>query len=234
MEIVSSEELNSVVAPILDQGLIKQIPVGKYVYGSVSQKFDYLKVIFNNCPYGSGSYYNIEPIELQNAIVNASLDMGDNFLYLSFASCNVEPNTPIYFKFPIQELLNEELYMLIIREKRIKHFRYEVLMYSPQGLWATLTGIDCYGTLGMTKEFIDRVRIFYPQLDEELDRQLLAFIRWCNDDPSSHDEWQYIPGDTTAYPGWCKVFMEYLCRMDISEKSNNAVDLIDAYRNLKV
>ena len=237
MEIVSSEEFNSVIEPLFLQGLIASYQFKEYIYKVVSQRFDYLKVFSNNYLYGSNTYFNIEPMELQNALVNASLQMGDDFLYLSFVGYNVEPDTPTNFKFPTKELLNEELYMLILRKEEAEIFFGSFFVYSPQGFWAASPGIDCYGTLGMTKDFLGRVRSIYPQLDQELDRQLLAFIGWCNDDPSSPNVWQYVPGDTSAYTGWCKGFMEYLCRRDISNDSKiseNDADLIDIYRNIKV
>lgn len=236
MEIISSEEFELKVAPLFNKGLIKLVQIEEYSYRFISQRFDYLKVISDHNTYSS--WFNIEPIELQQAIMNASYRMGDRLIYLSFVDYEVESNIPLNFKFPIQELFDKELYQIKEQaEKLIDRKFCDVLVYSPQGVWAILVTIDYYGTLGMTKDFLYLVRSIYPKLDKELDRQLFDFIRWCNDDPHTPDEWEYIPGDTTAYRGWCKVLMEYLCRINVSKKFKNLndnIDLISIYRNLKV
>jgi hypothetical protein len=239
MEIISSEEFDSIVAPLFNKGLTTLVQIGEYNHRFVSQRFDYLKVM-SNYYFEDSSWYNIDPMELQQAIINASSCLGDRFIYLSFVGYDevVEPNTPLNFKIPIDEFLREKIYFLKMRaEKLINQYFSSVLVYSPQGLWAALTIVDYYGTLGMTKEFLYLVRSIYPQLDEELDRQLFDFIRWCNDDPHVSDEWEYIPGDTKACSGWCKGLIEYLCRRDITndpDNLNNNVDLIEIYRNIKV
>lgn len=239
MEIISSEEFDSIVAPLFKKGLTTLVQIGKYNHRFVSQRFDYLKVI-SNYYFEDSSWYDIQPMELQQAIINASSSVGDKFIYLSFVGYDevVEQNTPLNFKFPVEELLKKEIHIIKIQaEKLAKNFFGNVLIYSPQGLWAALTEMDYYGTLGMTKNFLYLVRSIYPQLDDELDRQVFDFIRWCNDDPHVSDEWEYIPGDTKACPGWCKGLIEYLCRRDITndpDNLNNDVDLIEIYRNIKV
>ncbi|MGL5874581.1 MAG: hypothetical protein ACRC2R_19810 [Xenococcaceae cyanobacterium] len=239
MEIISSEEFDSIVAPLFNKGLTTLVKTGEYYQRFVSQRFDYLKVI-SNYYFEDSSWYNIQPMELQQALINASSRMGDKFIYLSFVGYDevVEPNTPLNFKFPIEDLLKEEIYFLKMRAEKLVDLSFcNVLVYSPQGLWAALTEMDYYGTLGMTKDFLYLVRSIYPQLDEELDRQLFDFIRWYNDDPRVPDEWEYIPGDTKACSGWCKGLIEYLCRRDITndpDNLNNDVDLIEIYRNIQV
>ncbi|MEL4896414.1 hypothetical protein [Crocosphaera sp. Alani8] len=239
MEIISQKEFDSIVVPLFNGGLTTVVQIGKHYYRFISQRFDYLKVI-SNYYFDDSSWYNIQPMELQQAIINASSHMGDDFIYLSFVGYSevVDPNTPLNFKIPIDEFLTEEIYFLKMRaEKLIDQSFSKVLVYSPQGLWAALTGMDYYGTLGMTKDFLYLVRSIYPQLDEELDRQLFDFIRWYNDDPHIPDEWEYIPGDTQSCRGWCKGLMEYLCRIEIStdtKNSNNDIDLIQIYRNMTI
>jgi hypothetical protein len=161
LKIISSKEFDSIVAPLFNRGLTTLVKIGKYNHIFVSQRFDYLKVI-SNYYFDDSSWYNIQPMELQQAIINASSHMGDKFIYLSFVGYVdvVEPNTPLNFKIPIDELLTEEIYFLKMRaEKLIGQSFCNVLIYSPQGLWAALTEMDYYGTLEITKDFLYLVRI---------------------------------------------------------------------------
>ena len=235
MEIISKEEFELKVAPLFSRGLTDTVTIIKeHDHEFISQRYDYLKVISN--PYST--WFEIEPTELQYAIANASRIMGDKFIYLSFVGYIVEPNIPINFKFPVEELLSNYVSVLMKEaEKCAKKGFCNVLVYSPQGLWATLLEIDCYGTIGMTKDFLTLVRSLYPQLDEELDTQLFNFIRWYNDNPLVPEEWEYIPGDNTGCTGWCRGLMEYLCERNITpedEELDNDVDLIAIYRNIKI
>lgn len=87
----------------------------------------------------------------------------------------------------------------------------------------------------MIRDFVQIVRSIYPRLDEELDKQLFNFIRWCHELP---DEWAYTKlGDDEVCQGWCRGLLQYLCRSDISnhyEKLSDEPDLIDIYRNMKL
>jgi hypothetical protein len=234
MEIISSEEFELTVAPLFNRGLTTVVDIGDQKSRLISQRFDYIKVISN--PYSV--WFDIEPIELQRAIINAASRMGDDFVCLSFVGYSdiVEPNVPLNFKFPIEELFQKKINLLKMQvEAYLKEFFGNVLYYSPQGLWAATTEMECYGTLGMTKDFLALVRNIYPQLDEELDRQLFDFIRWCN---GLDDEWTYTKvGDDEVCEGWCRGWLEYMCRIDISNhytKLNSDPDVIDIYRDLKV
>ena len=232
MEIVPLEELESKVIPLLNE-LTEHVKLDDYYYRFISRKFDYLKVISN--PYGQ--YYCIEPIKLQQSLSNVSSMMGDSYIYMSFVGYDdvVEQNTPLNFKFLCEELLFRDIDSLIEEVRKITGLIFtSVLVYSSQGLWATLTGIDCYGTIGMSKQFLNLMRIIYPQLDTELDKQLLDFIAWCGGLP---DEWEYTVLEDHVCYGWCRGMMEYLCKRDIDQdiKSNeNIMDIIEAYRNIKI
>jgi hypothetical protein len=235
MEIISKEEFELKVAPLFHKGLVEKVSITKkHDHIFISQKYDYIKIVSN--PYSD--WFEIEPVELQHALANASNFMGDNFIYLSFVGYVMEPDVPMHFKFPVEELLIKDVSDLKGEAEAYTNEIYlsNFLIYSSQGLWATLLEMDCYGTIGMTKDFLTVVRSIYPQLDEELDTQLFNFIRWCNDNPRDPD-WEYIPGDNTGCTGWCRGLIEYLCKRDITpedEELNNDVDLIAIYRNIKV
>lgn len=233
MEIISSEEFDLIVAPLFQKGLTTLVKIKKHNHIFVSQRFDYLKVISD--PYSN--WYDIEPMELQHALMKASAKRGDKFIYLSFVGYDdvVEPNTSLNFKFPIEELLKKYVSLLMEEAEKLSGSGFSnVLIYSPQGLWATQLEMDCYGTLGMTKDFLYLVRNIYPQLDDELEQQFFKFIQWCNFDPHEPKKWEYIPGDPKACSGWCKCLIEYLCRRDITnEDEDSTVDLIEIYRNIK-
>jgi hypothetical protein len=157
MEIVSLKELESQVLPLASNKLIEIIELGQYNHTFISRKFDYLKVISN--PYSN--WYDIEPVELRCSLANASYLMGDSFIYLSFVVSNecVPVETPLNFKFPTKELVRKNIDLLKLEaEKLIDIYFTNVLVYSPQGLWATLMEPDCYGTIGMTKQFLDLIR----------------------------------------------------------------------------
>lgn len=148
MEIVSQEALNSIIAPLFEKGLANTVQIGEYNHTFVSHKFDYLKVISN--PYST--WFNIEPMELQQTIAKASSQMRHDFIYLSFYGYDsvVQPHIPLNFKFPIEEMFSKEIHSIKREaEKLINQSFANVLLYSPQGLWATLTEMDCYGTLGI-------------------------------------------------------------------------------------
>jgi hypothetical protein len=235
MEIISKEEFESNVAPLFNKGLTDIVTITKeHDHRFISQQFDCIRIISN--PYSQ--WFDIEPNDLRNALANASKIMGDDFIYLSFVGYTLEPGTPINFKFPVEELLIKDVSTLKEEaEKYPRSFFGNVLIYSSQGLWATLLEMDCYGTIGMTKDFHTLAKSIYPQLDEELDTQLFNFIRWCNDNPHEPDEWAYIPGDNTGCTGWCRGLMEHLCKRDITpedEELDDNVDLIAIYRNKKV
>jgi hypothetical protein len=235
MEIISEEEFESNVAPLFNKGLTDIITIIKeHDHRFISQQFDYIKIVSN--PYSQ--WFNIEPPELRQALATASKIMGDDFIHLSFVGYTLDPNIPVNFKFPIEELLVKDVSDLKDEaEKSPRGFYGNVLIYSPQGLWAALLEMDCYGTIGMTRDFLTLVRSIYPQLDEELDKQLFDFIRWYNDNPRVPDEWEYVPGDNTGCTGWCRGLMEHLCKRDITpedEELDDNVDLIAIYRNIKV
>jgi hypothetical protein len=235
MEIISKEEFESNVAPLFKKGLTDVITITKKHYQRfISQQFDYIKIVSN--PYSQ--WFDIEPPELRQALANASKIMGDDFVNLSFVGYTLEPDIAVNFKFPIEELLvNDVSDLKNEAEKSPLSFYGNVLIYSPQGLWAALLEMDCYGTIGMTKDFLTLVRSIYPQLDKELDTQLFDFIRWYNDNPRVPDEWEYVPGDNTGCTGWCRSLMEHLCKRDITpedEELDDNVDLIAIYRNIKV
>jgi hypothetical protein len=235
MEIISKEEFELKVAPLFTRGLTDVVTIIKeHDHRFISQKYDYLKVMSN--PYST--WFEIEPIELQHALANASIMAGDNFIYLSFIGYIIEPEIPIHFKFPVEKLLSSYVSLLMMEAEKCAGAKFSnVLVYSSKGLWATLLEPDCYGTIGMTKDFLNLVRSIYPQLDEELDKQLFNFIRWCNDNPYEPDEWEYIPGNNTGCTGWCRGLMEYLSRRNITpedEELDDNVDLIAIYRNIKV
>lgn len=106
----------------------------------------------------------------------------------------------------------------------------DVLLYSPQKLWASLIGVDCYGTIGMSKDFFNIVRSIYPQLEPELDKQLLDFIAWCGNLP---DEWEYTVSEDKVCYGWCRDMLKYLCKNGVNSNANT-MDIIEFYRNMKV
>ena len=236
MEIISKEEIESNIVPLFNKGLTDIITIVKeHDHQFISQQFDYIKIVSN--PYSQ--WFDIEPLDFQQALANASKIMGDDFIYLSFVGYITEPDIPMHFKFPVGELLIKDVSELkgeaeaYTNEIYLSHF----LIYSPQGLWAALLEMDCFGTIGMSKDFYTLTKSIYPQLDEELDTQLFDFIRWCNDSPHVPDEWEYIPGDNTGCTGWCRGLMEHLCRRDITpedEELDDNVDLIAIYRNIKV
>jgi hypothetical protein len=236
MDILSTEEFDLKAAPLFSRGLTEIVTIIKrHDHRFISQEYDYLKIV--SSPYST--WFDIEPLKLQQALANASKLMGDNFIYLSFIGYITEPDVPMHFKFPVEELLVKDVSEL--KEEAEKYtgeiYLSNFLIYSSQGLWATLLQMDCYGTIGMTKDFLTVVRSIYPQLDEELDTQLFNFIRWYNDNPREPDEWEYRPGDNTGCTGWCRGLMEYLCRRDITpedEELDDSVDLIEIYRNIKV
>ena len=235
MEIVSKEEIESNIVPLFKKGLTDIITIVKeHDHKFITQQFDCIKIISN--PYSQ--WFEIEPPELRIALANASKIMGDDFIYLSFVGYNLEPAIPVNFKFPIEELPVEEVSTLKEEaEKSPRNFFGNVLIYSPQGLWAALLEMDCFGTIGMSKDFYTLTKSIYPQLDEELDTQLFDFMRWYNDNPRIPDEWEYIPGDNTGCTGWCRGLMEHLCRRDITpedEELDDNVDLIAIYRNIKI
>lgn len=236
VEVLHEEEINLIVNPILEKGLSNPVKLeDDFMQWFISQRFDYLKIVSN--PYST--WFNIEPIELQHALMNASLQMADKFIYLSFLS-NVEyekPGTPIHFKCPIEDFFKLESFQIKGDADRIADTYFgEVVFYSPQGLWAIQLHMDCFGNLGMTKEFLSVIRNIYPQLDLELDKQLFNFISWCTCDPKTGDEWKYTPGNTPDCLGWCKGLIEYSCKRKISyfEKNPVDVDVIDIYRNIKI
>lgn len=235
MEIISKEEFELNVAPLFKKELTDVVTITKkHDHRFISKQFDYIKIVSN--PYSQ--WFNIEPPELRQALANVSKIMGDDFVHLSFVGYIVEPEIPIHFKFPIEELLvNDVSDLKDEAEKSPLGFYGNVLIYSPQGLWAALLEMDCYGTIGMTRNFLNLVRSIYPQLDKELDTQLFDFIRWYNDNPRVPDEWEYVPGDNTGCTGWCRGLMEHLCKRDITpedEELDDNVDLIAIYRNIKV
>ncbi len=236
MEIISKEEFESKVDPLFHKGLIEQLSIiKKHDHIFISQKYDYIKIVSN--PYSD--WFEIEPVELKYALADASNLMGDNFIYLSFVGYITEPDIPMHFKFPVEELFTKDVSELKGEAEAYTNEIYlsNFLLYSSQGLWATLLEMDCYGTIGMSKDFLTVVRRIYPQLDKELDTQLFNFIRWCNDNPRVPEEWKYIPGDNTGCTGWCRGLMEHLCRRDITpedEELDNDIDLIAIYRNIKV
>jgi hypothetical protein len=236
MDILSTEEFELKAAPLFNRGLTEIVTIiKKHDHRFVSQKYDYLKIVSN--PYST--WFDIEPLKLQQALANASNLMGDDFIYLSFLGYMAEPDVPMHFKFPVEELLVKDVSELKGEAEKYTGEIYlsNFLIYSSQGLWATLLQMDCYGTIGMTKDFLTVVRSIYPQLDEELDTQLFNFIRWCNYNSYEPDEWKYTPGDNTGCTGWCRGLMEYLCRRKITpedEKLDDDVDLIAIYRNIKV
>jgi hypothetical protein len=235
MEIISKEEFESNIAPLFNKGLTDVITITKkHDHRFISKQFDYIKIVSN--PYSQ--WFDIEPPELRQALANASKIMGDDFIYLSFVEYNLEPDIPVNFKFPIEELFLKDVSDLKNEaEKSPLSFYRNVLIYSPKGLWAALLEMDCYGTIGMTKDFLTLVRSIYPQLNKELDTQLFDFIRWYNDDPRVPDEWEYVPGDNTGCTGWCRGLMEHLCKRDITsedEELDANIDLIAIYRNIKI
>ncbi len=236
VEILSSQEIDLIVNPILKKGLSNPVKLeNNFTQWFISQRFDYLKILSN--PYST--WFNIEPINLQYAIANASKQIGDEFIYLSFISDadNVKIGTPIHFKCPIEDFLKLESFVIKEDVDDIAGtFFPDVIFYSPQGLWAIQLHIDCFGNLGMTKEFLSVIRNIYPQLDSELDQQLFNFIKWCTCDPRTGDEWKYTPGNTPECLGWCKGLIEYSCKRKISyfEKNPVDVDIIDVYRNIKI
>jgi hypothetical protein len=102
------------------------------------------------------------------------------------------------------------------------------LIYSPQGFWATLTGIIYYGSIGMTKEFLARLRKGYPELDEDMEWQLWDFIIWYNE---LADDWQYEIGQYREICSlWFRGIIKYLCRKESNLYED--IDLIETYRNL--
>lgn len=236
MEIISKEEFKLKVAPLFHKGLIEQVTIIKeHDHIFISRNYDYLKIVSN--PYSQ--WFDIEPLEFQQALANAAKIMGDDFIYLSFVGYITEPDIPMHFKFSVEELLVKDVSILKGEAEKYTNEIYlsNFLLYSSQGLWATLLEMDCYGTIGMTRDFLAVVRNIYPQLDEELDTQLFNFMKWCNDNPRISEEWEYIPGDNTGCTGWCRGLMEYLCKRDITpedEELDDDVDLIAIYRNIKV
>ncbi|MGL5804632.1 MAG: hypothetical protein ACRC11_04195, partial [Xenococcaceae cyanobacterium] len=133
MEIISSEEFDSIVAPLFNKGLTTLVKTGEYYQRFVSQRFDYLKVI-SNYYFEDSSWYNIQPMELQQALINASSRMGDKFIYLSFVGYVdvVEQNTPLNFKFPVEELLKKEIHIIKRQAEELAEKIFcNVLVYSP-------------------------------------------------------------------------------------------------------
>ena len=235
MEIISKKEFKLKVAPLFHKGLVEKVTIiKKHDHIFISRNYDYLKIVSN--PYST--WFEIEPLKLQQALANASKLMGDKFIYLSFVGYITEPDVPMHFKFPVEELLSKDVSDLKGEAEAYTQDIYlsNFLIYSSQGLWAILLEMDCYGTIGMKKNFLTVVRSIYPQLDEELDTQFFNFIRWYNDNPRE-PEWEYIPGDNTGCTGWCRGLIEYLCKRDITpedEELNSDVDLIAIYRSIKV
>ena len=242
MTIVSSlqplceEEISLIVNPILEKGLSNPVWLNNnFRQWFISQRFDYLKIVSN--PYST--WFNIEPLELQHALMNTSLQMGDKYIYLSFISNakSEKPNTPLHFKCPIEDFLKLESFVMKDDADEIaKTFFYDVTFYSPQGLWAIHLHMDCYGNLGMTKEFLSLLRNIYPQLDSELDQQLFKFISWYVGETITPEIWKMSPENILRSDDWVKGLIEYSCKRKISyfEKNPIDVDIIDIYRNIKI
>jgi hypothetical protein len=250
MEIITSEELESTVMPLLYSGMIIDYDlISGESNERVSQNFDYLKIICNT----DEDSWTLTPMELQQAIVKAAIIMGDEYVYLKCTSVQLSfpppsgkyppgfpSELPTDFKLSLKELKSKSIEIVMYSADKISGYRVSMsdkLIYSSQGLWAISFQCDYEGTIGMTKDFAALVRSIYPQLDEELDRQLLNFIRWYKDDPRSPDEWEYIPGPTNI-SGWGRQLIEYVCKLELTTDDENPknknLDLVEFYRNIRV
>lgn len=123
--------------------------------------------------YRCESYLEAELIE---GLISAAFDLGDTHCYLTNLSPSIDPQThiiePNHYYILLSELSEEQ----VGSSNNINfNFWIDYVIYSPQEKWGLMRSYEYHALLGGSAEFINKVREFVPNLDEQVEVFLQKF-----------------------------------------------------------
>lgn len=187
MQILTDAQYKIEAEPILRKVFVNDYPFDNTFSFNITERL----IVFP-----CGNY--IEPTLIEGLIAAAS-ELGEQNCYLTNLFLYEDTTNHYYLSLP--ELYEEyvNLSCKILPEERLDLDCWiEYVIYSEQGTWGLMVSHEHHGMLGGSSQFINKIREFVPDLDEQVNL-FLKKLKSISYSPGARLEW--LPGLLTHVYG---------------------------------
>ncbi|MEL4896597.1 hypothetical protein [Crocosphaera sp. Alani8] len=188
MDILTEAEYEAKAEPILRKVVVNDDPFRNPFSPNITERL----ILFRCEPY-------LE-FNLIEGLITAASYLGDTHCYLRNFSLLIDPETKIIepqnYYMSLSEFYEEQVGAGLNIDFS---FWIDYIIYSPQGTWGLMISHESHGMLGGSPQFINKIREFVPNLDNQIQLFLQKFQSIKRHIPGARLEW--LPGLLTHVYG---------------------------------